>query len=261
MDLGLQGKTALVLAGSKGLGKAVAMALAAEGVHVAISGRTEATLTQTAAEIQQLGGSTFPLIWDVGDLDQLDSKVAEVEKHFGPIDILFNNTGGPPPTPAAGQSIDVWSNNFRSMVLSVIAVTDRVLPGMRARQWGRIITSTSSGVESPIPNLAISNTLRISLVGWSKTLSQEVAKEGITANILIPGRIATDRLRSLDEARSKRESRSLQDIEKDNLAVIPMGRYGDPFEYGSAAAFLASECASYITGSIIRVDGGLIAGI
>ena len=146
-------------------------------------------------------------------------------------------------------------------MLSVIAITDRVLPNMRARHWGRVITSTSSGVESPIPNLAISNTLRLSLVGWSKTLAREVAKDGITANIILPGRIATDRLKFLDEAKAKREGRSVEDVLTESTGSIPVGRYGKPEEYGDVVAFLASDRAAYITGSVIRVDGGLIASI
>lgn len=147
------------------------------------------------------------------------------------------------------------------MVLPVIAITDRVLPQMLARNWGRIITSTSSGVIAPIPNLAVSNALRMSLVGWSKTLAREVGRKGVTVNIVLPGRIATDRIRFLDEQKAKRESRSVADVSAESTSSIPVGRYGDPQEYGDTVAFLASARASYITGSIIRVDGGLIASI
>ena len=147
------------------------------------------------------------------------------------------------------------------MVLSVIGLTDRVLPSMRARRWGRIVTSTSSGVVAPIPNLAVSNALRLSLVGWSKTLAREVAADGITANIILPGRIATDRIRFLDEQKAKREGKPLEAVVAESTASIPAGRYGRPEEYGDAVAFLASQRASYITGSIIRVDGGYIASI
>ena len=147
------------------------------------------------------------------------------------------------------------------MVLSVIATTDRVLPNMRARHWGRIITSASSGVAAPIPNLAISNALRLSLLGWSKTLSREVAKDGITANVILPGRIATDRLKFLDEAKAKREGRRVEDVLAESTGSIPVGRYGKPEEYGDVVAFLCSERAAYMTGSIIRVDGGLITSI
>jgi 3-oxoacyl-[acyl-carrier protein] reductase len=147
------------------------------------------------------------------------------------------------------------------MVLSVIAITDRVLPGMRSRGWGRIITSTSSGVIAPIQNLGISNALRASLVGWSKTLAREVARDGITANIVVPGRIATRRIRFLDEQKAKREGRPVEQVTAESTASIPVGRYGEPEEYADMVAFLASARAAYVTGSVIRVDGGLIPSV
>jgi 3-oxoacyl-[acyl-carrier protein] reductase len=177
------------------------------------------------------------------------------------VDILVNITGGPPPTPAAGVDRKLWADSYATMVLPVIAITDAVLPGMRSRKWGRIVTSTSSGIVSPIPNLAISNALRLALVGWSKSLSREVAKDGVTANIILPGRILTGRIRALDEAKAKRESRQVEDVAAESAASIAVGRYGTPEEYAAAVAFLASAPASYITGSTFRVDGGLIASI
>jgi 3-oxoacyl-[acyl-carrier protein] reductase len=187
--------------------------------------------------------------------------ISRVENELGPIDILINNTGGPPPTPAAGQDPALWVSSFNDMVLSLISITDRVLPGMRERKWGRIITSTTSGAIAPIKNLAISNTLRAALLAWSKTLASEVASSGITVNVIMPGRVATDRLRQLDEARAKRENTSYEEVVKASLRQIPMGRYGDPTEYGDAAAFLASQNASFITGTVMRVDGGQIQAI
>jgi 3-oxoacyl-[acyl-carrier protein] reductase len=261
MDLGLQGKTALVLAGGGGLGRAIARALASEGANVAVAGVRADSIAATQAALAALGSKSISLLWDLADLSQIDGNVAKVERELGPVDILVNNTGGPPPTPASGQDPAVWSKQFQSMVLSVIATTDRVLPNMRARHWGRVITSTSSGVAAPIPNLAISNTLRLSLVGWSKTLAREVAKDGITANIVAPGRIATDRIKFLDEAKAKREGRSVEEVEAENATTIPIGRLGKPEEYGDVVAFLASERAAYITGSVIRVDGGMIPSI
>jgi 3-oxoacyl-[acyl-carrier protein] reductase len=261
MDLGLKGKTALVLAGGGGLGRAIARALASEGANVAVAGVRADSIVATQAALASIGGKSISLLWDLADLSQIDGNVAKVERELGPVDILVNNTGGPPPTPASGQDPAVWSKQFQSMVLSVIATTDRVLPNMRARHWGRVITSTSSGVVAPIPNLAISNTLRLSLVGWSKTLAREVAKDGITANIVAPGRIATDRIKFLDEAKAKREGRSVEEVEAENATTIPIGRLGKPEEYGDGVAFLASERAAYITGSVIRVDGGMIPSI
>ncbi len=261
MDLGLNNKTALVLGGGGGLGRAISKALAAEGVNIAVAGIRADSVSATRTALEPTGVKTLGLLWDLAELAQIEPNVAKIESELGPVDILINNTGGPPPTPALGQDPALWSKQFQTMVLSLIAITDRVVPNMRARRWGRIITSASSGVLSPIPNLALSNALRLSLVGWSKTLSREVAPHGITANVILPGRIATDRLTFLDQARAKREGRTFAEVQAESTNNIPMNRYGKPEEYGEAVAFLASERASYITGSIIRVDGGLIASI
>jgi 3-oxoacyl-[acyl-carrier protein] reductase len=261
MDLGLKDKVALVHAAGSGLGRAIALALGAEGMRVAVAGRRMETVRATAAAITDLGGESLALEWELGDHGAIDGCVTEIESRCGPVDVLVNNTGGPPPTTAAGQDPALWTQQFQAMVLSVIAITDRVLPGMRARKWGRVITSTSSGVVSPIPNLAVSNALRLSLVGWSKTLAREVGADGVTANIVLPGRIATDRIGALDEAKAKRENRPAEHVRQESIAAIPLGRYGTPEEYADVVAFLASKRAAYVTGSIIRVDGGLIAGI
>lgn len=261
MNLGLNGKVALVMASSRGLGQAMAVSLAREGVKVAVTGRNAAGLQKSVELIEAAGGKALALSWDLSDLTVIDSMVSQVEKQLGPIDILINNTGGPPPTPAAGQDPALWQKSFNDMILSLIAITDRVLPGMRQRKWGRIITSTTSGAISPIKNLAISNTLRAALLAWSKTLSAEVAQDGVTVNIIMPGRVSTDRLRELDEARAKRENLSYEAVVQLSLQQIPMGRYGNPQEYGDTAAFLASQNASFITGSVIRVDGGQIPAV
>ena len=261
MDLGIKGKVALVLASSRGLGQAMAVSLAREGVKVAVTGRNAEGLKRSVELIEAVGGTALALSWDLSDLTAIDSLVSQVEKELGPIDILINNTGGPPPTPAAGQDPALWSKSFNDMVLSLISITDRVLPGMRQRKWGRIITSTTSGAISPIKNLAISNTLRAALLAWSKTLATEVAAEGVTVNVIMPGRIATDRLRQLDELRAKREGVSYDEVVVSGLKTIPAGRYGDPAEYGDTAAFLASAKASFITGTVTRVDGGQIQAV
>ncbi|QIE45318.1 SDR family oxidoreductase [Pseudohalocynthiibacter aestuariivivens] len=261
MDLGLNNKTAIVLGAGGGLGSAIAHALAMEGVKLALGGRTLSSVEATAQSIRSTGGTAIALEWDLGQLDQIEPNVARIEQELGPVDILVNNTGGPKPSTVSGQTPEDWRNNFESMVLSVIAVTDRVLPGMKERKWGRIITSTSSGVVAPIPNLGLSNALRVSLVGWSKTLAREVGRDGITSNIILPGRIATPRITFLDEQKAKRENRDVADVSAESMASIPVGRYGKPEEYGDAVAFLASTRAAYITGSTIRVDGGFIASI
>ena len=261
MDFGLKNKTALVLGGGGGLGRAIANALAAEGANIAIAGRHRASIEAAQAELAPTGCRSIALEWDLADLTVIDANISRIEQELAPVDILINNTGGPPPTPAGGQPPELWAKQFQSMVLSVIAITDRVLPGMRARHWGRIITSTSSGVLAPIPNLGISNALRLSLVGWSKTLAREVGKDGITANIIVPGRIATGRITFLDQAKAKREGRTVEEVAAESTSTIPLGRYGKPEEYAGVVAFLASDRAAYVTGSIVRVDGGLIAGI
>lgn len=261
MDLDIAGRTALVLGAGGGLGGAIAARFAAEGVNVAAADINAESLTHTVAAVEAAGAKAVPVQWDLADLTIIDVRVSTIESELGPVDILVNITGGPPPTPAAGQDSGVWSQSFQSMILPVIAISDRVLPGMRERTWGRILTSTSSGTISPIPNLGVSNALRLSLVGWSKTLAAEVGRDGVTSNIIVPGRIATSRTQFLDEQKAKRQKRPTEDVSRESAANIPAGRYGTPEEYADAAAFLCSERASYITGSVIRVDGGLIPSV
>ena len=199
MDMQLDGKTALVFGAGGGLGGAIARSLASEGVRVAAADIDDVAAAKTADGIVSAGGQAISIGWDIADLSVIDARLAAIAKAFGPVDILVNNTGGPPPTPASGQTAETWSKYFDMMVRSVISVTDAVLPGMKKRGWGRVITSTSSGVVAPIPNLGISNSLRLALVGWSKTLAREIGRDGITANIVLPGRIATGRITFLDE--------------------------------------------------------------
>ncbi len=261
MDLKINGRTALVLGAGGGLGSAIALALAREGAKLALADINETALDKTLTAVRGIGAQATAQVWNLDELDNIDSHVRSLSERLGPIDILINNTGGPPPTPAAGQSVELWMSQFQAMVLSVIKISDSVLPAMRERGWGRIVTSASSGVVAPIPNLGISNALRLSLVGWSKTLAREVGRDGVTSNIILPGRIATDRIRFLDEQKARREGRTIQEVAEESTQSIPLGRYGRPEEYAEAVAFLASDAASYITGSVIRVDGGLIASI
>lgn len=261
MDLRISGRTALVTGASSGLGRAIALALAAEGVNVALAARREVELASVAEAVRALGAKALPLVWDLADHAAISRNVARIEAEIGPIDILVANTGGPPPATAAGVPADTWRAQFEAMVLSVIQLADAVLPGMRERGFGRILTVASSGVVAPIPNLALSNALRLSLVGWSKTLAREVAKDGITVNVVAPGRIDTDRVKSLDAARASRENRAVDAIATESRAAIPVGRYGRPEEFGSVVAFLAGEPAAFVTGSVLRVDGGQIPSI
>ena len=187
------------------------------------------------------------------------ANIERIEARFEGIDILVNITGGPPPTPASGQDPALWLGSFSDLVLPVIHIADRIVPRMCAKGWGRIITSTSSGIVAPIPNLAISNSLRLSLVGWSKSLASELAPRGVTANVVVPGRIATGRIRYLDEQKAAREGRSVADVEASSTGSIPMRRYGHPDEYAVVVAFPRSQV--HVTGSINRVDGGLIPSI
>lgn len=259
MDLGLAGKRALVLGGNRGIGLGIATALVQEGAHVAIAARDAQRLREAASELKSIGKADVATAeLDLGRADTIAAFADGLTKRFGEIDILVNNTGGPPYGGAAGRPLTDWSDAYREMVLSVIAMTDALLPGMRARRWGRILTVVSSGIIQPIPVLAISNSLRASLVSWSKTLSDEIAADGVTANILMPGRIDTERVRMTDEATAKRQNIPVEEVAKRSFATIPMRRYGRVEELAAAAAFVVSERASYMTGSIIRVDGGIV---
>lgn len=261
MDLGLENKVALVLGAGGGLGGAIARTLASEGAHVAACDISEESLSALCEKAEANGDVMKPYSFDLENLTDIEAAVSSVEEQLGVVQILVNMTGGPPPLSATDVSTDEWEKQFRAMVSPVLHLTRRVLPGMRSAGWGRVITSTSSGVVSPIPNLAISNALRSSLVGWSKTLANEVSADGVTVNVIVPGRIATARIRQLDEARAQREGRSADDVSHDSAASIPAKRYGTPQEFADVAAFLCSDRASYVNGSMVRVDGGLIPSI
>jgi 3-oxoacyl-[acyl-carrier protein] reductase len=262
MDLDLKGKRALVLASSRGLGLGIAKALAAEGAHVLLVGRSGDRLAENCREIgadsqTRANGGKADWLW--GDLSEegfVDAMIAGVKDKLGGIDILVNNTGGPTPGTTEDMTADKLDTYFQSMVLRVITLTNAFVPQMKAQGFGRILTVASSGVIEPIPNLALSNTLRAALVGWNKTLATELAGFGITANMLLPGRIHTDRIDELDGANAKRQGKSLEEVRAASLKTIPAGRLGKVEEFAAAGAFLCSGPASYITGTMLRVDGG-----
>lgn len=256
MDFGISGKRALVLAASRGLGLGIARALAAEGAQVLICGRTEERLAANCADITAAGGKADYVVADLSDDRFVSTMVEAVAQKLGGIDILVNNTGGPVPGMAEEMDEAKLQMFFQSMVVRVITLTNALLPQMKAQGFGRILTVASSGVIEPIGNLALSNTLRGALVGWNKTLSSEVAPFGITANLLLPGRIHTDRIDELDGANAKRQGKSLDEVRAASIKTIPAGRLGTVEEFAAAGAFLCSAPAAYITGTMVRVDGG-----
>jgi 3-oxoacyl-[acyl-carrier protein] reductase len=282
MDLGISGKTVFVAASTGGLGLAIARALAAEGVRVAVTGRRRERAEAIAAELAELsrhhadrhttgeastgGDSTnapraVGLEADLTTAEGVASAVERAEAALGPIDILVLNGPGPKPGAASALAAEDIAAAFELLVKPHHALIARVLPGMRERRWGRILAVGSSGVVAPLPNLAVSNTGRAALAGYLKTLAAEVALDAVTVNMLLPGRIATDRVAELDQAAAKRRGTTLEEIQRESRKTIPARRYGEPEEFGAAAAFLCSAPASYITGVALRCDGGLIRSL
>jgi|SRR5450631_556553 3-oxoacyl-[acyl-carrier protein] reductase len=263
MDLGLRGKTAIVAAASQGLGKGVAHALAAEGANVVMFSRILPAIQAAALQVQAAAGQqtrVLGLAADVTRISDLEHVVKTTVDSFGSVDVLFNNAGGPKPGMFDTLTDDDWQGAFELNLMSAIRLTRLCLPSMRARHWGRVITSTSSSVKQPLPTLMLSNAVRSATTAWSKTLSDQVAADGITVNTLAPGRIETERIQQIDADIAQRTGRSRQEVERDALTTIPLRRYGRPEEFGAAAAFLASEQAAYITGVTLLVDGGLFRG-
>ncbi len=260
MDLGLTGKRAIVLSSSRGLGRGIAESLAGEGADVLLTARTGDRLEGAVREINARGRGKAHAF--VGDLKtSVEAIHAAAMAQLGGVDILVANTGGPPARTALTAQAEDWTPQFEAMVTPVFRLAGLVLPDMRERGFGRIVVVASSGVEQPIPNLVISNALRASIAGWAKTLSAEVAKDGVTVNLVLPGRIETDRTGELDAANAKAQGKSVEQIAETARAAIPAQRYGRVREFADVACFLASERASYVTGSMIRVDGGSVRAI
>jgi 3-oxoacyl-[acyl-carrier protein] reductase len=250
MDLGIEGRTALVMAASRGIGRGIAGALAREGARVAISSRSEEALQEAA---ERIGGEVWVFPADTGDLDRLRRLPDEVADQLGPVEILVANTGGPPGGGAVDNSLEEWEEAFRRLVLAPRVLIEKVLPGMRERGWGRIVNVSSSSIREPISGLTLSNANRLAALGLLETLADEVAAEGITVNTVATGQFATDRLADLHG--------SLEQAEAAARERIPARRLGRPEEYGDLVAFLCSERAAYLTGAVIPLDGGLLRSV
>jgi 3-oxoacyl-[acyl-carrier protein] reductase len=253
MDLGLTNKNALIAASSQGLGKAVALELIKEGTNVVICGRNKDRLDKTAAEFEELGSGKFlALQGDLTNSGDREFILNESSSFLGSIDILVTNTGGPPPGNFDDVSQQDWDNTYELLLGSAVSMIRAVLPGMKAKKWGRIITITSQAVKQPVDGLILSNAVRASLAGLTKSLSNELGVYGITVNNVMPGYTQTNRLMSLIEKNSAINNA---------IEEIPLKRFADPSEFGAAVVFLASERASYITGVSLAVDGGWIKNI
>ena len=250
-------KKALVLGGSKGLGFGVAEALTGKGIDVALVGRDEATLRAAEAKLAGKSGTALSFTCDLSDKMKVSRLLSDVGQQVGHIDILLLNGGGPPPFPAASFDEDVWHRQFEAMFLNQVRVASHFLPEMRARKFGRILAVSSTSIREPIPGLTASNALRSALASWAKTLSLEVAADGVTVNVVLPGRFATERTVYFDTMDAADRGVDPSVIARESQAEIPIGRYGTPEEFGSVVAFLASDEARYVTGLAMPVDGGL----
>ncbi len=254
MDLAIRGRVALVTGASSGIGRAVALALAAEGVTLAVAARREDELKALAAEATVAGATDARAFHvDMNEEGSVRSLVARVNDAFGEIDILVANSGGPKPGVFTQMSLDEWDAGYRAVLRNMLQLTEAVVPAMTARQWGRIVALTSSSVKQPIPNLVLSNTFRTALVAALKSLSIEVAPHGITVNSIATGRILTGRLRDLYGNEDEMEASAKADI--------PLGRVATPEEFAPMVAFLCGEPARYITGQTIAIDGGMIKSL
>ncbi|HWN14217.1 MAG TPA: SDR family oxidoreductase [Candidatus Dormibacteraeota bacterium] len=262
MDLGIKGKTALVVAASKGMGRASALGLAAEGARVVMCARGEAALEDAAAEVKrQTGADVVALVADASRAADISRVVAEANRAFGGVDILVANVGGPPPGPFEAMTDEQWKTAFEQVHLSTVRFIREVLPHMKQARWGRILAIQSSSVKQPVDGLVLSNGIRPGIAGLFKTLAGDLAPHGITVNLVLPGRIMTDRFREHQTDRATRSGVTLEKQMELSSADIPMGRIGTPEEFAAMVVFLASARASYVTGTAVQVDGGLIRSV
>jgi 3-oxoacyl-[acyl-carrier protein] reductase len=262
MDLGLKGKVALVAAASRGLGRAVAEELAAEGAALVICSRNPATIEKTASEIAQASGAeVLSVAADVSRPDDVTRLVQSALERFGRIDILVTNSGGPPAGPFESFTAEQWEAAARLLLHSSVGLARHVLPGMKERRWGRILNITSIAVKQPVDNLILSNSLRAAVTGFARTLANEVAPFGITVNNIMPGYTRTERVEELSRMMAEKEGITPAEFVARWEKEIPMRRIGEPREFAALAAFLVSERASYITGVSVPADGGWIKGL
>jgi len=261
MDLGLKGKVAMIGGASRGLGFAVAEALAREGALVSISSSNQASIDEAAKRLSASGAQALATAVDVRNADHIASWGQRTIERFGGVDLLFTNAGGPPAGAAVSFDDAAWQNSIDLLLFSTLRMVRAAVPSMKQRGGGSILMSTSASVKEPIPNLGLSTVIRASVSALAKTLALELAADKIRVNQIIPGRIETDRIRQLDEIAGKKQGITAEQAKTKSLGTIPMGRYGEPPEYGRVAAFVLSDAAAYMTGSTVQVDGGLIRSV
>ena len=262
MDLGLKGKVALIAGASQGMGRATALGFAREGARISICARGEGALNEAAEMIRnKTGGEVLAIVADMTKAEDIQRFVNKSAEHFGRLDIVVNNAGGPPPGEFMKFTDEDWNGAFQLSFMSTMRMTREAVPHMRKVGGGRIINITSYSVKEPIAGLVLSNAVRSAVIGMAKTISRELAKDNILINNICPGRIDTERAQKLNKARAERLKRPLEEINREMAAEVPLGRYGTAEETADVIVFLGSERASYVTGTTIQIDGGLVRGI